>query len=111
MNPTESALQVLINSLCDPEEAWLFEEHACTRYARHAISPRFRPTAVRVWICNGPMACDTYPVKMGLGFFQRWRLWKAVKVARARYMEKCLKEVYHADHSLPVQSKENHEQN
>lgn len=75
-------VQKLISLLEDPNEEWCFAD--C--YITHSS------TGVSVWVANMPVLnTNTFPVAMPIGLLDKWRLWKAVKVAKLNALEKKLK--------------------
>lgn len=61
----------LVDLLTDPSQEWRFGEHT----AEH-------PSGMQIWIGNGMSFVNTYPVKSSFSWWDKRKLWKAVKTAR-----------------------------
>ncbi len=73
----EALLPRLVELLQDPTEEWLF----------NGITATHKRSGVSVWLANIPVVdTDTYPVSMHLSLADKWKLWKASKVARQNYL-------------------------
>ena len=70
----------LIEMLKDPNEVWDIGGYTCAH----------RKTGIRVWIANGRAFCRTWPANSGESMLQRWRLWRAVRVARKNWLARKL---------------------
>lgn len=73
MNPAAPRLVALLE---DPSEEWLFDGHVAEN----------KKYGIEVWVANAPiLRTEMYPVPLGLGLLDKWRVWRALKVARANY--------------------------
>lgn len=74
MNTTKTirAVDRVIDLLEDPNEPWILGYHTL----EHPI------TKIQIWLANMPVIdTNTYPGRLRIGLIDKWRLWRATKVA------------------------------
>lgn len=63
----------IVELLKDPSEVWTDTGYTI----------RHQRTGLQIWVTNCPILdTNTYPAGMHIGLVGKWRLWKAIKVAR-----------------------------
>jgi hypothetical protein len=63
----------IVRILEDPNEHWVFCEYRATH-----------SSGVSLWIANGMLRVDiSEPTKIGMRFIERWRVWRAVRIAQS----------------------------
>jgi len=66
----------LVAMLKDPAEEWTFDEYTAMNKKR----------LIEIWIANVPVLnTNTYPCAMPMNLLDKWRIWRATKVARNNY--------------------------
>ena len=72
-----SPVEMLIKSLQDPDEEWLFDCYTATHRAKN----------VSIWIANVPMlSLETYPVAIGMSLMEKLKVYRAMKTARRNWL-------------------------
>lgn len=81
MNPKIKLVNDLIAQLTNPNEHWVFNEY-------EAVLPR---TTLRLWIANGWISFDINQLEMPLSLIDKWRIWRAVDIAKCFYVSRSMK--------------------
>lgn len=75
----KSIVDRLIEVIEDPNEVWSSDWHCITN------------GKIRIWIANIPILdTNTYPERLAIGLYDKWRIWKALQTARANSVARLL---------------------